>query len=601
MNKNIVQISIEKFISGDRDKAIKQLEKYIKKNPSDHLAIYNLGYFYQQTKNTKEAIKNYLKVISINSDHWESKINLVIIYIETQDFELALKYVDEVLKIKENYQPALRDKALILYYLNRLEEALPLINLSIKLNSKDYIALNTLGIINIALSKLEEAKENFLNAIHLNRKYELSFVNLGRCFELLNLPEDSIKCFIEAEKINPNSIVSLNNIGGYYVDQGIYSKALDYFLRAYEKDKLNLLILSNLAKVYFYLDKYDLAEKYIKICLKINNKSDDYRKTYGIFLFKQKKYNDAWKFYEARLKLEDFNIKKLHAQKIKNFLWDGKNINPNEKILIIKEQGIGDEILYATMYSDLFKNFNKVKIESDPKLINLLKKTFHTQASSFFPYGFFSSDLNKLKDFDVVMYAGSLGKLFRKSESDFPKKNLFNFESDNLREISNKLNNINKDFKIGISWKSFRDKVTISNAKSIFLKDLMPIINVPKITLINLQYGDVKKDLEDFNNNLEKKIITLDNINLSDDLESVAKLLCSLDLFISISNTTAHLAGALGVETWLISPPNHASFHYWNQINNETPWYKNIKLYDCKNGKEETILKISNDLKNKFL
>ena len=96
MNKNIVQISIEKFISGDRDKAIKQLEKYIKKNPSDHLAIYNLGYFYQQTKNTKEAIKNYLKVISINSDHWESKINLVIIYIETQDFELALKYVDEV-------------------------------------------------------------------------------------------------------------------------------------------------------------------------------------------------------------------------------------------------------------------------------------------------------------------------------------------------------------------------------------------------------------------------------------------------------------------------------------------------------------------------
>jgi len=204
-----------------------------------------------------------------------------------------------------------------------------------------------------------------------------------------------------------------------------------------------------------------------------------------------------------------------------------------------------------------------------------------------------------LQNFDVVMYAGSLGRLFRKKKSDFPKKNLFTIDSKDSQKFQNKLKQINDNFKIGISWKSFREKITISNAKSVYLKDLLPIINIPKISLINLQYGNIKDDLQKFNDN-KKQIITIDDVDLSNDLESVSKLLVSLDLFISISNTTAHLAGALGVETWLIAPQNHASFHYWNQLENTTPWYDKIKIYKFDQNKEETILKITNDIKEKF-
>ena len=68
MNNNIINNAINKFISGNTNAGIKLLQKHIKKKPSDHLAIYNLGYFYQQLKNfelAKKIIWVLLKLIPI--------------------------------------------------------------------------------------------------------------------------------------------------------------------------------------------------------------------------------------------------------------------------------------------------------------------------------------------------------------------------------------------------------------------------------------------------------------------------------------------------------------------------------------------------------
>ena len=67
-------------------------------------------------------------------------------------------------------------------------------------------------------------------------------------------------------------------------------------------------------------------------------------------------------------------------------------------------------------------------------------------------------------------------------------------------------------------------------------------------------------------------------------LSNKALMLKNLDLFVTVSNSTAHLAGAIGVPTFLIKPPTHATFHYWNQKNEKTPWYNSIKLFDNKNA-----------------
>jgi len=153
-------------------------------------------------------------------------------------------------------------------------------------------------------------------------------------------------------------------------------------------------------------------------------------------------------------------------------------------------------------------------------------------------------------------------------------------------------------YKIGITWNSKRE--IIGEDKSVSLNLLYPILKLKNFTFINLQYGDAEKEINLYNSNSNNKIHNIEEVDLFNDFESIAALLKSLDLFITVSNSTAHLAGALGVPTWIIKPKNHALFHYWNQPNNQTPWYPSIRLFNYKNNWKTTIKEIKKSLLQKY-
>ena len=73
-------------------------------------------------------------------------------------------------------------------------------------------------------------------------------------------------------------------------------------------------------------------------------------------------YDIGWSYFEGRLKTSDFQEKNDSLNKIQKKLFIGKNLNKNKKILIMREQGVGDEILYGSIYSDVLENIENVKI-----------------------------------------------------------------------------------------------------------------------------------------------------------------------------------------------------------------------------------------------
>ena len=147
--------------------------------------------------------------------------------------------------------------------------------------------------------------------------------------------------------------------------------------------------------------------------------------------------------------------------------------------------------------------------------------------------------------------------------------------------MQKKLSIYKKKYKIGLSWKSFNNK--FATDKSLNLKDFNKIFNLSNCHIFNLQYGDVKNEINSFNKNAKNKLLEIEGLDLFNDFEGIASLLKSLDVFVTISNSTAHLAGALGVKTILIKPENFAVFHYWNQKTDNTPWYNSVSLIDKKN------------------
>ena len=113
-NASIINEIIKKFQNGEINNSIFEIEKYLKLNLSDEIALYNYGYMLDQIGKFEKAIEQYKKVILINKNNWKAKFNLYVNYIRLKLYDNALELVNDVLEIKKNFQPALRDKALIL-------------------------------------------------------------------------------------------------------------------------------------------------------------------------------------------------------------------------------------------------------------------------------------------------------------------------------------------------------------------------------------------------------------------------------------------------------------------------------------------------------
>ena len=588
--------SIKLFQSGEKEKAKKSLSEILLKDNKNIIARYNLALMQSETNEINDSILNYKYILGIEKNNWKSILNLYVINLRQKNYNEALVLINQLLSIKKDYQPALRDKAYVYLMQKNPEEGLKIILESIEQNKNDYLAINILGMIYMELGSYDLSNQALKEAMRINKQYVPSINNLGRCLVLQHNKTDAKKLFKKALEIDSGYTDSLTNLANIYLTEGEYSKGLKYHFLANKFDKDNNIILFNIGCSYAYLEDFKNAESYYKRSLKINPNFQLCKRNLSILYMRLRNYKEAWKYFDGRIGLDEFRHKNNIIHNIKNKLWNGIDELKNKKILIVKEQGVGDEILYSSMYRDAIENFPNVVFECEQRLLSLFKRSFNYD--KFFPYLKFTNDINALNNFDQIIFAGSLGRIFRKKIGNFDQSPFLSIDKNKTNKINSWLTNIKKKPLIGISWKS--KNLDVGETKSLDLETLEPLLRKENFTFVNLQYGDTKDEIKRFEDKYNINIITLNDLDLFNDFESISILLKKLSLFISVSNSTAHLAGALGVETWLIKPAQHAVFHYWNQPDNKTPWYKSIKLYSYNKTWSNTVQKLCLDFDKKF-
>ena len=593
---DLINQSIKLFQSGEKEKAKKSLSNLLLENKKNTLARYNLALMQYETNEIESSIQNYEYVLEIEKNNWKSILNLYVIKLRQKKYNEALDLINKLLKIKPNYQPALRDKAYVFLMQKNPEAGLKIILESLKQNKKDYLAINILGMIYMELGSYDLSNQALKEAIKINEKYVPSMNNLGRCLVFQHNKTDAKKLFKKVLKIDPKYIDSITNLANIYLSEGEYLEGLKYHLKANKFDQNNNIILFNIGCTYAYIQDYKNAEIYYKKSLKIEPDFQLCKRNLSILYLRLRNYKDAWKYFDGRIGLDEFRHKNNIIHNIKNKLWNGIEDIKDKKILVVKEQGVGDEILYSSMYRDAIKNLPGVTFECEPRLLSIFKRSFNYE--NFFPYLHFSKQKKLLDKFDKIIFAGSLGKIFRNKLENFDHKPYLNIDPNQINKIQNWLKNIKNDTLIGISWKS--KNLDVGEVKSLDLETLEPLLRKKNFTFINLQYGNTSDEVKKFEDKYNIKIITLKELDLFNDFEAISIILKKLKLFISVSNSTAHLAGALGVETWLIKPAQHAVFHYWNQPDNKTPWYKSIKLYSFNKTWSKTVENLCCDFDKKF-
>jgi ADP-heptose:LPS heptosyltransferase len=94
-----------------------------------------------------------------------------------------------------------------------------------------------------------------------------------------------------------------------------------------------------------------------------------------------------------------------------------------------------------------------------------------------------------------------------------------------------------------------------------------------------LQYGDTSADRAAAREECGVDIVHFEDQDNFADIDGLAALISACDLVITVSNTTAHLAGALGVPAMVMIPAGIGQTWYWFADSAASPWYPSLTLY----------------------
>ena len=601
---------------GMPEEAILSFTDALNINPEYFDSIFNLGYLYFDLKKYNEAATTFERALKIDSENVEVLNMLANSLNEIRHYDQAIIFFEKSLKIKYLQDDAMTGLGYAYMQKGNFEESLKIYSNVLNLNPKNILALNnranvyyclkdfssaindlnqliaispdfanayaTYGNILTKLEKFDEALQKFELAFKYDKNYSEAFQNRGMMFFTQKKYDDAIVDFNAAININPNFSEAYNSRGVCYRAIKKFDLSLQDYKKAIELKPNDSEFYSNLAELY---DNMDMADKSLgmhKKAIQIDNKNPIANYNFSIYLLSHKKFNEGWPLYEYREFIDAFKGDLLsHATKLENKFSLYKGQLNKGTLLIINEQGIGDQILYLSLMHDIQKTNNKIIVFANNKLINLFQRSFENVK-------FISMDnidtkqkwfeqLGKLT-FDFFIFLGSLGNYFRNSVDDFKRQPLKFLKSD-LIEVKTLMNLLHKkDKKIcGLSWKSKSEGT--GDDKSIYLKNLIDIIRIPELNFVNLQYGKVEEEIEFINTEMGVNIDLVNTIDKYNNIDGLASLIDACDYVVTTSNVTAHIAGGLGKDTYLLVPFSTGKIWYWHEHDDISIWYPSVKIF----------------------
>ena len=320
-------------------------------------------------------------------------------------------------------------------------------------------------------------------------------------------------------------------------------------------------------RCHWEMHRWEPARKYFEIANRLDPVNDDAGWTLGLLALQMGDFKAGWEGYERRWGSQSFQSPRLstiHPQ------WErGLGL---KRPIVWTEQGIGDQILYASLIEALAGEVEHITVLIDMRLANLLQRGCKANNVTYLPH----NAKIKMSDHDSHIPIASMGKYFINRVQDIPHYVSTGYMSSDMYRVEalRKELDLGETFTIGLAWTSTAP--VIGEHKSVPLAAFKPILDTPYLKFINLQYGKAQEEGRGYHPNL----ITT-HIDTFFDLENTAALIELCDVIISPSCATVHLAGAMGKDVLLLDANK---LWYWNnRVGNESMWYSGVKIYQREN------------------
>lgn len=431
----------------------------------------------------------------------------------------------------------------------------------------------------ILLANLENRHQNY----HLEEKHWQQLVNNG---SLVLLHYGSLfNCLLEQGKISSAKKLLgkieilfkkswMINVFRAYMQsyEGHLQEAVETLETVNLTEESSLTIYNELGNLYKKMGKNSVALQYLEEALKIQPENPLVRWNLSYIYLSTGKFEKGWEFYEARWDSKGWTTPYFQTEKP---VWKGEE---NCTIFIWKEQGIGDEIMFLSLLRCIPESIHEIIIQCDKRLTSMIKRAEIKRVRVL------ENDLyNEAVDFDYHIPIGSLCYVL-----GLEQKSISNNAQPYLIADKNLVAELQPAFdqkrnkRIGISWKSTNS--LFKNQKDIPLPLVLEKITREDITIVNLQYGNIYKDLKKVENKFLSNFMIFNEIDKFSDLERLAALIRCCDMIITSSNVTVHLASALGVPCHLIINEQHD--WKWFSDYETSYWYPKCVIHIYRNFQE---------------
>jgi tetratricopeptide (TPR) repeat protein len=451
----------------------------------------------------------------------------------------------------------------------RLDEAIDVLQLALHYDPKLAAAYFNLGIAYTERKRWSDAADSLRDATVLSPEDAHAAAALGRVLQELDRLEEAEAAFKRATVLDPSAPNAWTALGQVYRDLGEYPRARAAFEKALEIDGdyvdarvyLGLIALDE-------LNPHRAIECFDQALARGPNDLALWNITCARLLCGD--WQRAWEFYELRWRSPDAVQRPFHFP-----TWDGSDLS-GKTLLVYAEQGLGDEIMFASCYRELLVRVKHLVIECSPKLEKLLRRSF-PQASVFGRDKQAPVDwLDSAPKIDLQAACGTVASILRRSAANFPQqRGYLSADAGRVAYWRGRLAALGQGLKIGISWRGGSAR-TRARLRSVALADWQPLFALPNVFFISLQYhADAATELDAFAARYGIRIFHWQEA--IDDYDETAALATAVDSIASVCTAIVHLGGALGRPIHALVP---ASPEWRYGLDGETmQWYPTVRLF----------------------
>jgi Flp pilus assembly protein TadD len=442
--------------------------------------------------------------------------------------------------------------------------------------------------------------------------------DLGRLAFRLDMKPLAAQLFTHYRTANPDSTHAANNLACVLRDMNEYQAAIDVLQPIIVANPLDPMLWNTLGTVVnvrgdtasaltffdealridptFAKARYNRANTKLELCDTVGALADCdaaladaaapsdramMQLARSTMLLCASRVGEGWDAYEARF---DPDFTELTHFLIDRPRWTPQSELHGRSLLLVGEQGLGDEVMFANYLPDLIEALGpdgRLTLSLEPRLVTLFQRSFPNVRVG--PHATYKRDGQTLRaahfaegdeTIDLWSPLASPLRRFRRSLEAFPDRTSYLTADPERVEYWRAQLAALPGMKVGILWKSLK----LEGSR---LREFTPfdqwrtVLETPDVSFVNLQYGDCDAELAQARESLGIDIWQPPGIDLKNDLDDVAALSCALDLVLGPANATSNIAVACGAPVWFISNP-----WGWPRLGTDRyPWYPQARLF----------------------